>query len=409
MIHGRLPFSHRRASVIGRAMASAIALVATSEQALAINPTTEALSAGAPMSLMRQVADNGSKGGPDGFADLAEKVEPAVIAVSSQAVTPDVLPDQPFEFGKPDEDSPRSENSPPDARNQRTAPKTMGVVTIGSGFFISPDGYAVTNSHIVEGSDSAEIRTSDNKTYPAKVVGRDSLSDIALIKVEGRADFSYVTLADQPPRAGDWVLTVGNAFGLGGSVTAGIVSARERNIETGSAQDFIQIDAPINKGDSGGPSFDTSGKVIGINSIIFSPSGGSVGVAFAIPAETAKTVIPQLKDKGTVTRGWMGVEVQSVTPELADSLGVNDLHGAIVARVQEGGPAAKAGLRSGDVITSVNGEPIKNAGELTKKIHATAPGSSIEVAMLRQGKENPLSVTLGQLPNKPEVSPTIPR
>ncbi|TYL76267.1 S1C family serine protease [Bradyrhizobium cytisi] len=409
MVHEKRPFICRRASIIGSAIASAIVSVATIEPALAVNPAQRALSGDVSLNFIRQIADRESNAGPANFADLAERVVPAVLAVSSKAATPNSLPDQSFEFGRPDDDSPQSENPAPDAPDRGTVPRTTRTVNIGSGFFISPDGYAVTNSHIVETSDTAEIRTSDKKTYSAKVVGRDSLSDIALIKVDGRNDFSYVQLADQPPRTGDWVLTAGNTFGLGGSVTAGIVSARERNIGTGSAQDFIQIDAPINQGDSGGPSFDTSGKVIGVNSMIISPSGGSVGVAFAIPAEVVKTVLPQLKDKGTVTRGWMGVEVQSVTAELADSLGGSDLHGAIVAGVQENGPAAKAGLRTGDVITSVNGEQIKNASELTKKVHGTAPGSRIQVTALRQGKVNPLSVTVGQLPSERNVFPSIPR
>ncbi|MDH2399259.1 trypsin-like peptidase domain-containing protein [Bradyrhizobium sp. SSUT18] len=409
MVHEKRPFNCRRASIVSGVIASAIVSVATGGQALANNPAQQALSAGIAMNFIRQIAERGDNVGPGSFADIAERVVPAVVAVSSKAAMPNSLPDQSFEFGQPDEESPQSENPAPAAPDHGTAPKTTGRVNIGSGFFISPDGYAVTNNHIVEASDTAEIRTNDKKTYSAKVVGKDSLSDIALIKVDGRNDFSYVQLADQQPRAGDWVLTAGNTFGLGGSVTAGIVSARERNIETGSAQDFIQIDAPINQGDSGGPSFDTSGKVIGVNSMIISPSGGSVGVAFAIPAETVKAVIPQLKDKGAVTRGWMGVEVQSVTPELADSVGGSDLHGVVVAGVEKNGPAAKAGLRTGDVITSVNGEPIKNAGELTKKVHATAPGSRLQFTMLRQGKVNPLSVIVGQLPNEPNVFPSIPR
>lgn len=232
-------------------------------------------------------------------------------------------------------------------------------------------------------SHAAEIRTGDNKTYSARLIASDRLSDLALIKVDGRSDFSYVKIADQPPRVGDWVLTVGNPFGLSGTVTAGIVSAREREIDGGPTEGFIQIDAPINSGDSGGPSFNTNGEVIGVNSMILSPSGGSSGVALAIPADTVKTVIPQLKEKGAVTRGSMGAEVQSVTPEIAEGLGMNDIHGAIVASVHDNGPAAKAGIRGGDVITSVGGEPIKSANELTKKIHAMAPGSSVQLAMVR--------------------------
>jgi serine protease Do len=218
-----------------------------------------------------------------------------------------------------------------------------------------------------------------------------------------------VKLADQPPRVGDWILTVGNPFGLKGTVTAGIVSAREREIPMGPTEGFIQIDAPINSGDSGGPSFNTEGDVIGVNSMIFSPSGGSTGVAFAIPADTVKTVIPQLKEKGVVRRGSMGAEVQSLTPEIADSLGATNLHGAIVASVQGNGPAAKAGIKSGDVITSVAGEPIKSANELTKKIHAMAPGSSVALATVREGKQNSLNVTLSELPNQTKSAPANSR
>jgi len=230
-----------------------------------------------------------------------------------------------------------------------------------------------------------------------------------LLKVDGHTDFSYVKLADRLPRVGDWVLTVGNPFGLGGTVTAGIVSARERDIGTGSVEGFLQIDAPINSGDSGGPSFNADGEVIGVNSMIFSPSGGSSGVAFAIPADTVKMVIPQLKEKGAVTRGSMGAELQSVTAEIADSLGVDNLRGAIVASVQDNGPAAKAGIKGGDVITSLGGEPIRNANELTRKVHAMAPGSSIRLAFVRGGKENSLNVTLGRLPDQSKHPAAKPR
>jgi serine protease Do len=297
----------------------------------------------------------------------------------------------------------------PGARDQGKGSNAIELVSFGSGFFISADGYAVTNSHVVEDGDTAEIRTNDNKTYSAKVIGKDSLTDVALIKVDGRSDFSYVKLVDQLPRVGDWVLAAGSPFGLGGTVTAGIVSARERDLETGSAMDFIQIDAPINQGDSGGPSFNAHGDVVGVNSMILSSSEGSVGVAFAIPADTVNAVVSQLKDKGAVTRGWMGAKIQSITPDLADSLGVNNLRGAIVAGVQDDGPAAKAGLRRGDVITAAEGQPIKNANELTKKIHAMAPGSSIRLAMLRDGRENSLNVALGQMPDQPKVPPAILR
>jgi len=273
------------------------------------------------------------------------------------------------------------------------------MTAVGSGFFISPDGYAVTNSHVLQNSDRAEVRTQDEQTYMARVVGRDPISDLALIKVDGRGDFSYVEIADELPRVGDWVLAVGNPFGLGGTVTAGIVSAHRRNFDSVSAEDFIQIDAPINVGDSGGPSFDNNGNVIGVNTMIASPSGGSVGVAFAVPADTIRTVIPQLKARGSVTRGWIGVQLQSTTSDLASGFGHNGPHGPIIANVQKNSPGAKAGIERGDLITSIGGEPIKDTHELTKKIQKMAPGSSTQLGLLRNGTEKIVTVTLGQLPN----------
>jgi serine protease Do len=350
---------------------------------------------------------NTHNGAPDSFADLAERVEPAVIGVTTKSVATARSLSEQFKFGTPGPRAPRREA--PQADGSDTAQLPAQAIAIGSGFFISPDGYAVTNSHVMEGSNTAQVRTSDNNVYEARLVGDDRLSNLALIKVDGRSDFSYVKLADQPPRVGDWVLTVGNPFGLKGTVTAGIVSAREREIAMGPTGGFIQIDAPINSGDSGGPSFNTAGDVIGVNSMILSPSGGSSGVALAIPADTVKTVIPQLKEKGAVTRGSLGAQVQAVTPEIADSLGQSNLHGAIVVSVQENGPAAKAGIRGGDVITSVAGEPIKSANELTRKIHAMAPGSSVALATVRQGTQGLANVTLAQLPNPTKMAPGTPR
>ncbi len=242
----------------------------------------------------------------------------------------------------------------------------------GSGFFISGDGYAVTNNHVVDKAESVQVTTDDGKTYTAKVIGTDPRTDLALIKVEG-GTFPYVKLSDKAPRIGDWVLAVGNPFGLGGTVTAGIVSARGRDIGASPYDDFIQIDAPVNKGNSGGPTFDTEGNVIGVNTAIFSPSGGSVGIAFAIPAETVKSVISQLKEHGSVTRGWIGVQIQPVTQDIADSLGLKKAEGALVAEPQANGPAAKAGIEAGDVITAVDGKPVKDARDLAKKIGALAP------------------------------------
>jgi len=286
---------------------------------------------------------------------------------------------------------------PDSPRGQRRHQFTMGQ---GSGFFISSDGFAVTNNHVVEKAESVEVTTDDGKTYTAKVIGTDPRTDLALIKIDGRSDFPAVKLSEHAPRIGDWVLAVGNPFGLGGSVTAGIVSARGRDIGAGPYDDFIQIDAPVNKGNSGGPTFDVDGNVIGVNTAIFSPSGGSVGIAFAIPADTVKTVVAQLKDKGAVTRGWIGVQIQPVTADIADSLGIKKAEGALVAEPQAGSPAAKAGIKSGDVILSVNGEPVKDARALARTISTMAPGTSVKLGLLHSGKEDTVTVTLGELPKE---------
>ncbi|MEA2895331.1 MAG: serine protease Do, partial [Bradyrhizobium sp.] len=273
----------------------------------------------------------------------------------------------------------------------------------GSGFFISADGFAVTNNHVVDGADKVEVTTDDGKTYSAKVIGTDPRTDVALIKVEGGSNFPFAKLSDTKPRIGDWVLAVGNPFGLGGTVTAGIVSASGRDIGNGPYDDFIQIDAPVNKGNSGGPAFDTSGEVMGVNTAIYSPSGGSVGIAFSIPASTVKTVIAQLKDKGTVSRGWIGVQIQPVTADIADSLGLKKAEGALVAEPQANGPAAKAGIESGDVITAVNGETVKDARELARTIGGLAPGAAVKLNVLHKGKDTVVNLTLGQLPNSVEA------
>ncbi|MES5481969.1 trypsin-like peptidase domain-containing protein [Bradyrhizobium sp. INPA03-11B] len=380
MMHGNSTLVRLRTSVTSAAFASALLAMTSLAHAQPVHSG----------------ADHGDAG-PGGFADLAEKVGPAVIGVAAKVVAADDddSPDRSLGPDGSDQDMPGQVVPGPGRRGNM--PKPTEMTSIGSGFFISADGYAVTNNHLLAGSDTADIRTSDNKVYKAKVLGKDSVSDLALLKVDGRTDFTYVKLADQSPRAGDWVLAAGNSFGLGNTFNAGIVSARARDLETGPSEDFVQIDARINRGDSGGPSFNVNGEVIGVNSMIVSPSGGSVGVAFAIPADTVKMVVPQLKEKGAVTRGWMGAEVQSVTPDVAESLGANNRRGAVVVGVQNGGPAAKAGLKRGDVITSVNDEPIKSANELTKKVHAAAPGTSVKLSMVRDNAQNSLNVTVGKL------------
>ena len=298
-------------------------------------------------------------------------------------------------FGGPDGMPPGMRGGPRGGR---------GAVTgQGSGFFISADGYAVTNNHVVDGADKVEVTTDDGKTYKAKVIGTDPRTDVALIKVEGGSNFPFAKLSDGKPRIGDWVLAVGNPFGLGGTVTAGIVSASGRDIGNGPYDDFIQIDAPVNKGNSGGPAFNTEGEVMGVNTAIYSPSGGSVGIAFSIPASTVKTVIAQLKDKGSVSRGWIGVQIQPVTADIADSLGLKKAEGALVAEPQANGPAAKAGIESGDVITAVNGDTVKDARELARTIGALAPGNAVKLNVLHKGQDKVVNLTLGQLPNTLEA------
>ena len=352
---------------------------------------------------------------PTGFADIVERVKPSVISVRVNIGEKLAKDDS---ANKSDDDSPFQPGSPmerffkrfggPDGMppGLRGGPRggNRGQVTgQGSGFFISADGFAVTNNHVVDGADKVEVTTDDGKVYKAKVIGTDARTDVALIKVEGGSNFPFAKLSDSKPRIGDWVLAVGNPFGLGGTVTAGIVSASGRDLGNGPYDDFIQIDAPVNKGNSGGPAFDTSGEVMGVNTAIYSPSGGSVGIAFSIPASTVKTVIAQLKDKGSVSRGWIGVQIQPVTADIADSLGLKKAEGALVAEPQANGPAAKAGIESGDVITAVNGETVKDARELARTIGGLAPGAAVKLNVLHKGKDKVVNLTLGQLPNSVEA------
>jgi serine protease Do len=345
---------------------------------------------------------------PVGFADIVERVKPSVISVKvniNEKVAKDDTDDDasPFPPGSPMERFFRRfggpEGTPPGMRGGRGR-----VITgQGSGFFISADGYAVTNNHVVDGASKVEVTTDDAKTYTAKVIGTDPRTDVALIKVEGGSNFPFAKLSDGKPRIGDWVLAVGNPFGLGGTVTAGIVSASGRDIGNGPYDDFIQIDAPVNKGNSGGPAFNTEGEVMGVNTAIYSPSGGSVGIAFSIPAATVKNIVAQLKDKGSVSRGWIGVQIQPVTPDIADSLGLKKAEGALVAEPQASGPAAKAGIESGDVITAVNGEPVKDARELARTIGGFPPGTGVKLDVLHKGQDKVVNLTLGQLPNAQEA------
>jgi serine protease Do len=382
-------FSVRRAALLGTALAGigAAAFVLAPDLPSIHYPTAAA----------QNLSEQAKKlSAPVGFADIVEKVKPAVIQVRVE-----VNGGQTSGMGNIDSDS-----LPPGLREffkrfgngQMPQQRGHGHITgQGSGFFITADGYAVTNNHVVEKADSVQVTTDDGKIYKAKVIGTDPRTDLALIKVDGK-DFPYVKLSDSVPRIGDWVLAVGNPFGLGGTVTAGIVSARGRDIGASAYDDFIQIDAPVNKGNSGGPTFDTEGNVIGVNTAIYSPSGGSVGIAFAIPADTVKSVVTQLRDHGSVTRGWIGVQIQPVTSEIADSLGLKAAKGALVSQPQDNSPASKAGIAAGDVITSVNGEEVKDARDLAKKIGSMPPDSKVKLSVLHDGKEKMVSLTLGKMP-----------
>ena len=347
---------------------------------------------------------------PVGFADIVEHVKPSVISVRVKSTDKSELgEDSPFQPGSPMERFFRRFGGPDGFPGHR-GPRGRGAVTgQGSGFFISADGYAVTNNHVVDGADTVEVATDDGKTYPAKVIGTDPRTDLALIKVDGRTDFPFAKLSDKQPRIGDWVLAVGNPFGLGGTVTAGIVSASGRDIGSGPYDDFIQIDAPVNKGNSGGPAFDTHGEVVGVNTAIFSPSGGSVGIAFSIPASTVKTVVAQLRDKGVVSRGWIGIQIQPVTADIADSLGLKKAEGALVAEPQSNSPATKAGIGSGDVILGVNGKPVRDAKELTRTIGGMPPGTVVKLDVMQKGQEKSIDLTLGELPNQREARAGIDR
>jgi serine protease Do len=338
------------------------------------------------------------------FADVIDRVKPAVVSVRvkvQQVAQRDGDEDGPnFSMpnvppGSPLERFFREFRGEPGPRGQR--PPGSPRQAQGSGFFISADGYLVTNNHVVDNGSEVQIVTDDGRTLDAKVIGTDAKTDLALLKAEG-SDFPYVKLAPQKARIGDWVLAVGNPFGLGGTVTAGIVSAQNRDIGQGPYDDFLQIDAPINRGNSGGPTFNLAGEVVGVNTAIFSPSGGNVGIAFAIPASTVDQVVNSLKENGSVTRGFIGVQMQPVTKEIAEAIGLKEPKGALVAEALKDSPAAKAGIRTGDTIVAVDGEAIKEAKDLSRRIANVAPGKSVQVTLYREGKERTVSVEVAKQP-----------
>jgi serine protease Do len=339
-----------------------------------------------------------------GFSDLVTAVKPAVVSVRVKADATahrvadsddtNPLEGSPFEKFFKDFRGPNGRRMMPDQGGRQSRQLVQGQ---GSGFFISGDGYIVTNNHVIDHAVKVEVQTDSGATFEAKVVGTDSKSDLALIKVDGHTDFPFVKLADATPNIGEWVVAMGNPFGLGGTVTAGIVSAHGRDIGSGPYDDYIQIDAPVNRGNSGGPTFNLRGEVIGVNTAIYSPSGGSVGIAFDIPASTVASVIPQLQKNGQVSRGWLGVQIQSVTAEIAESLGLKTPTGALVSESQADSPAAKAGLKSGDVIASVDAVEIKDPRDLARRIAAIAPDKTVALGIIRDGKAQTIDLKLGHL------------
>jgi len=333
------------------------------------------------------------------FVDLVRTVKPAVVSVRVKSdVTSQVTSGDggtsPFE-GTPFERFFRQFGRP--GERGQAPQRHFYAQAQGSGFFISADGYVVTNNHVIADAVKLELVMDDGRVLDAKVIGTDPKTDLALLKVDGKETFPFVSFADEEPKIGEWVIAMGNPFGLGGTVTAGIVSAHGRDIGAGPYNDFLQIDAAVNSGNSGGPTFNMAGRVIGVNTAIFSPSGGSVGIAFDIPASTVKPVVSQLRERGYVRRGWIGVQVQPVTGEIADSLGIKDAEGALVSGTQSDSPAAKAGLKAGDVITSINDMKVKDPRDLARQIGGLTPNTRVTVGYLHDGKAQTASVTLGQL------------
>lgn len=332
---------------------------------------------------------------PASFADLAAKVTPAVVNISSsRKVAESDGQDMPaFPEGSPFEQFFKQFEERQGGHKQMHK-----AMSLGSGFVIDPAGYVVTNNHVIEESTDITVTLADGTEYPAKLIGTDPKTDLALLKVAPKKPLTAVAWGDSDKaRVGDWVMAVGNPFGLGGSVTTGIVSARSRDIHEGPFDDFLQIDAAINQGNSGGPTFDMSGNVVGINTAIVSPSGGSVGIGFAIPSNLAKTVVAELREKGSIERGWLGVEIQQVTPDLAKGLGLDEPKGALVANIDPTSPAAKADLKPGDVVLSFNGTKVMEMRDLPRLVASADPGSKATLDVLRAGHEKEISVEIGKL------------
>ena len=351
--------------------------------------------------------DAGAATPPDSFADLAERLLPSVVNISTTQTIknpqaglemPQFPPGSPLEefFKEFLERQQNGGGAHPDAPSHK-------ATSLGSGFIIDPAGYIVTNNHVIADADEISIKLHDDSVFSATVVGRDLKVDLALLKIDpGKKTLVAVAFGNSDEaRVGDWVLAIGNPFGFGGTVTAGIVSARARDINAGPYDDFIQTDAPINRGNSGGPMFNMKGDVIGINSAIISPSGGSIGIGFAIPSSLAMPVLDDLRKYGKVRRGWLGVRIQSLDSDMADNIGLPDQHGALVASVDPAGPGLKAGLKNGDVVLKFDGKDITEMRRLPRYVAGTAIGTTVDRVIWRSGKKLTVPVTVGEMPEDP--------
>lgn len=354
---------------------------------------------------------------PDSFADLAARLSPAVVNISSSTSVqaragdpgveiPGFPPGSPFErfFRDFMERNKPGGHGGKDGGPQGPMPERK-TQSLGSGFVIDPSGLIVTNNHVIDGADEITVTLQDNTSLKATLVGRDERVDVALLRVKSEKPLPSVPFGDSDKeRVGDWVLAIGNPFGLGGTVTAGIVSARGRDIRQGPYDDFIQTDAAINRGNSGGPLFNMDGEVIGINTAIYSPSGGSIGIGFSIPANLAKNVVAQLKDFGHARRGWLGVRIQQVTPDIAESSGLKDSSGAMVAGVNDAGPADQAKIRNGDIILKFNGQDVKEMKNLPRIVAETPIGQEVPVTLWRDGRETVVQAKVGELPDDAKLA-----
>lgn len=352
-----------------------------------------------------------ARSGPEGFADLAEKLLPAVVNISTTQTVSRSQDAPDFDLQLP-EDSPFNQFFEEFKKQQqdhggKTRRHKEKATSLGSGFIIDPTGYVVTNNHVIDGADEITVILHDDTNLSATVVGRDKKTDLAVLKVTPKKPLTAVSFGDSDKvRVGDWILAIGNPYGLGGTVTTGIISARARDINSGPYDDYLQTDAPINRGNSGGPMFNMDGQVIGINTAIYSPTGGSVGIGFAIPSSMAKNIIEQLKTTGTTKRGWLGVRIQVVTPEISESLGLGKPHGALVSSITPDGPAAKAKVQPGDVIVTFDGKDVTDMHRLPRIVADTEVDKTVEMQVIRKGKPVTLSVKIGKLEQDEDTDET---